>query len=214
MRGRSSGFGFEMPSPLSQHEVTFRQWDACVADGGCSHRPDDEGWGRGNRPVINVSWDDIQEYIAWINDRTDGGYSLPSEAQWEYAARAGTTTPFWTGQQISTDQANFNGDHTYNGSREGTYRRQTVPVGRFDPNPWGLYDVHGNVWEWTQDCWIANLSSHPSNGGASRSGNCSVRVLRGGSWNKAPKILRSAVRSRSTSTTRININGFRLLKTL
>ncbi len=199
---------------LSQYEVTFRQWDACVSDGGCSHRPDDEGWGRGNRPVINVSWDDIQEYIAWINDRTDGGYSLPSEAQWEYAARAGTTTPFWTGQRISTEQANFDGDYTYNGSREGTYRRRTVPVGSFEANPWGLYDVHGNVWEWTQDCWVGNLAGHASDGRANLDGDCSVRVLRGGSWSNEPKNLRSANRGRNTTTKRLINNGFRLLKTL
>ena len=199
---------------LSQYEVTFRQWDACVADGGCSHRPDDEGWGRGNRPVINVSWDDAQEYIGWINDRTDGGYSLPSEAQWEYAARAGTTTPFWTGQRISTDQANFNGNYTYNGSREGTYRRQTVPVGSFEANSWGLYDVHGNVWEWMQDCWVDTLRHHPESGAANLRGDCSVRVLRGGSWFSKPKGLRSAYRLRDSTTIRYDIFGFRLLKTL
>ena len=199
---------------LSQHEVTFREWDACVADGGCSHRPDDRGWGRGNRPVINVSWDDIQEYIAWINDRTDGGYSLPSEAQWEYAARAGTTTPFWTGQRISTDQANFDGNYTYNGSREGSYRRQTVPVGSFEANPWGLYDVHGNVWEWTQDCWADTLRHHPESGAANLRGDCSGRVLRGGSWRYVPIVLRSAFRGRFSSSDRDNDLGFRLLKTL
>ena len=199
---------------LSQYEVTFRQWDACVADGGCSHRPDDEGWGRGNRPVIKVSWDDIQEYIAWINDRTDGGYSLPSEAQWEYAARAGTTTPFWTGQRISTDQANFQGDYTYNGSSKGTYRGQTVPVGSFEANPWGLYDVHGNVWEWTQDCWADTLRHHPESGAANSGGDCSRRVLRGGSWINSPENLRSADPIRSTTTNRNYSLGFRLLKTL
>ena len=121
---------FSEPFALSVYEVTFDQWDACVDEGGCVHRPNDRGWGRGNRPVIDVSWEDAQDYVAWMNRKTEGGgYALPSEAQWEYAARAGTITPFHTGDQITADQANFNGIYTYNGSEEGEYRRQTVPAG-------------------------------------------------------------------------------------
>ena len=181
---------------MSRYEVTFGQWDACVDAGGCRHRPDDRGWGRGDRPVIKVSWEDAQEYVRWLNVRTGGGYSLPSEAQWEYAARAGTTTPFYTGERITTAQANFDGDATYNGSSKGIDRGQTVSVGSFAPNGFGLYDMHGNVWEWTQDCWVGNLAGHASDGRANLDGDCDRRVLRGGSWNDEPLLLRSANRSR------------------
>ena len=187
---------------MSATEVTFAQWDACVRAGGCSHRPDDNGWGRGSRPVMRVSWNDAQEFVAWVNRNTNGGYRLPSEAQWEYAARAGTTTAYSTGGSISSSQANF-------GSNVGT----TQPVGSYAPNAWGLYDMHGNVWEWTQDCWVGNLSSHPSNGGANRSGDCSRRVLRGGPWINRPRVLRSANRGRDPTSSRNFSYGFRLLKT-
>ena len=199
---------------LSATEVTFAQWDLCVEMAGCNYRPDDEGWGRGDRPVINVSWEDAQEYIGWLNGRTGGGYSLPSEAQWEYAARAGTTTPFYTGERITTAQANFDGDYTYNGSSKGTDREQTVSVGSFAPNGFGLYDMHGNVWEWTQDCWVGNLSGHASDGRANLDGDCDRRVLRGGSWDDKPNFLRSAYRDRLTTSSRADYLGFRLLKTL
>ena len=199
---------------MSRYEVTFGQWDACVDAGGCRHRPDDRGWGRGDRPVIKVSWEDAQEYVRWLNGRTGGGYSLPSEAQWEYAARAGTTTPFYTGERITTAQANFDGDATYNGSSKGTYREQTVSVGSFAPNGFGLYDMHGNVWEWTQDCWVGNLAGHSSDGRANLDGDCDRRVLRGGSWYYIPRYLRSANRYRNSSTYRNYDYGFRLLKTL
>ena len=199
---------------LSSTEITFGMWDACVRDEGCSHNPSDRGWGRGDRPVMNVSWEDAQEFVAWVNANTDGGYSLPSEAQWEYAARAGTTTAFSTGDQITTEQANFKGSDTYIGSSVGIYREQTVPVGSFEPNAWGLYDMHGNVWEWTQDCWNTDLSDHPSNGAALESGDCEQRVRRGGSWLSKPEVLRSANRNWNSSSARSSYFGFRLLKTL
>ncbi len=204
---------FDQPFAMSQHEVTFAQWDLCVSYGECSHKPVDE-WGRDDHPVMRVSWDDAQEYVDWINSRTDGGYSLPSEAQWEYAARAGTTTPFHTGEQIRADQANFRATETYGVSEPGEYQGKTVPVGSFDPNAFGLYDMHGNVWEWTQDCSSEDLSGHPSNGSANLDGSCDLRVLRGGSWGNDPGNLRSANRNRSTASRRFNSNGFRLLKTL
>ncbi len=204
----------DRPFALSAREVTFAQWDACVADGGCQHRPDDMGWGRGDRPVVNVSWDDIQAYLQWINVQTGGGYGLPSEAQWEYAARAGTTTPFYTGEQITTDQANFDGEATYGGSALGLDRRQTVPVGSFDANPWGLYDMHGNVWEWTQDCWTDTLDTHAADGSANLGGDCRWRVARGGSWFDYPLYLRLALRNWDPADHRTFDQGFRLFKEL
>ena len=133
------------PFAIGKTEVTFAQWDACVSAGGCSRRPADNGWGRGARPVMRVSWEDAQEYVGWLSRQSGQSYRLPSEAEWEYAARAGTETPFHTGRRISTDQANFAGDYTYNGSSKGQYRGQTTPVGSFAANGWGLHDMHGNV---------------------------------------------------------------------
>ncbi|MEI7607345.1 MAG: SUMF1/EgtB/PvdO family nonheme iron enzyme, partial [Rhodospirillaceae bacterium] len=139
---------------VGKYEVTFADWDACVADGGCGgNRPGDEGWGRGHRPVINVSWVDAHTYVQWLSRKTGQTYRLPSEAEWEYTARAGTMTPFWWGSTITPDQANYDGNDAYNNGASGVYRRQTVEVGSFRTNPFGLYDTAGNVWEWVEDCY-------------------------------------------------------------
>ena len=127
------------PFAVGKFEVTFAEWDACVAAGGCKHKPDDQGWGRGKRPVINVSWDDItKEYLPWLSRKTGKTYRLLTEAEWEYAARAGTTTPFSTGQTITPEQANFNGNYTYGGSAKGAVpaedgRGRLVPGQRLRP---------------------------------------------------------------------------------
>lgn len=197
---------------MAKHEVSFDEWDACVADGGCNHWPDDEGWGRGTRPVINVSWDDAQAYIAWLNKKTGQQYRLPSEAEWEYAARAGSTTRFNTGDCITSDQANFNGSKPEDGCPMGEYRRQTLPVGSFAANAWGLYDMHGNVWEWVQDCWMDNYTGAPCDGSARADGDCSRRGARGGSWYIHGYWLRSADRSSSPHDARYYVTGFRLSK--
>ena len=148
---------------LGQTAVTFDQWDACVADGGCTLSPGDGGWGRGDRPVINVSWDDAKEYVTWLSYRTGRQYRLPSESEWEweYATRAGTTDRFNTGDCISTELANFNGPGFAQGCTLGVLRARTLPVGSFAPNAFGLYDTHGNVWEWVQDCWNENYVGAP-----------------------------------------------------
>ena len=201
----------------SAYEVTFAEWDACVAEGGCGgYSPDDFGWGRGDRPVINVSWDDVQLYVAWLSRKTGETYRLPTEAEWEYAARAGTTTPFHTGGTISPQQANFNDRYGYpNGYDEGgLFRRQTVPVGSFAPNAFGLHDVHGNVWEWVQDCWNGSHAGAPRDGSAWLSGDCSERVLRGGSWSSRPSLLRAAFRGRNATGYRNPNFGFRVARTL
>ena len=197
------------------YEVTFAEWDACVSAGGCNgYRPNDRGWGRGQRPVIYVSWDDAQSYVAWLSNTTGHAYRLLSESEWEYVARAGTSTPFHYGATISTDQANYNGNYTYGSGRKGVDRRQTVPVGSFPANAFGLHDVHGNVWEWTQDCWNGSYSGAPSDGSAWESGNCGRRVLRGGSWGSAPRLLRSAYRDRNNADVRGSSYGFRVSRML
>ena len=201
---------------LGKTEVTFAQWDACVADGGCTHKPKDEGWGRGQHPVINVSWDDAQQYVAWLAKKTGKGYRLPSEAEWEYAARAGTKTPFWTGNCIKTDQANYDGNLNYNGcgAKTGVYRKQTVPVGSLPANPWGLHEVHGNVWEWVQDPDHGSYKGAPADGSVWEAGGSSARVVRGGSWGFIPWFLRAAVRDGIEPVNRDNSLGFRLARTL
>lgn len=203
------------PFAVGKFEVTFAEWDACVAARGCSHRPDDS-WGRGEQPVMQVSWDDItQQYLPWLSRRTGKRYRLLTEVEWEYVARAGTTTPFWWGSSISTKQANYNGNSTYGGGAKGEYRQKTVAVDRFATNPWGLYNVHGNVWELVQDCWNDNYSGAPLDGSARESGNCSRRVMRGGSWNYEPQNLRSATRKWLTSDFRaVSYIGFRVGRTL
>jgi formylglycine-generating enzyme required for sulfatase activity len=200
------------PFAVGKYAVTFDEWDAYVNDTG-GYRPDDEGWGRGRRPVINVNWEDAQSYVKWLRERTGKDYRLLSEAEWEYAARAGTTTPFWWGASISLDQANYNGNYTYaDGGQKGEYRQKTVPVDSFKPNPWGLYQVHGNVWEWTEDCWNDNYNGASTDGSPRRAGNCSRHVLRGGSWVNYPSWLRAAYRS--GWYVRLYFAGFRLARTL
>ena len=137
---------------------------------------------------------------------------LLSESEWEYVARAGTSTPFHFGETISTSQANYNGNDTYGSGRQGVYREQTLPVGSFSPNAFGLYDVHGNVWEWTQDCWNGSYSGAPRDGSAWLRGDCSMRVLRGGSWFGFPLVLRSAVRVWLATDGRFNDIGFRVAR--
>ena len=193
------------------YPVTFDEWDACVSDGGCGgHEPDDEGWDRGNRPVINVSWEDAKRYVGWLSWKTGKGYRLLSESEWEYVARAGTVTPYWWGDEIGRNRANCDGC----GSRWDD--EKTSPVGSFSANAFGLYDMHGNVYEWVEDCWNADYDGAPVDGSAweSEDCDCELRVLRGGSWGGIPRNLRSANRIRHTSGYRYDDIGFRIARTL
>ena len=203
------------PFAVGRYEVTFSEWDACVSAGGCNgHRPDDEGWGRGRRPVMNVSWNDAKSYVAWLSRKTGKRYRLLTEAEWEYAARAGTTGPFHFGNTISTDQANYDGNYTYGPGRKGVDREKTVPVGSFPANRFGLHDMHGNVWEWVEDCRHDSYTGAPSDGSAwTTGGECSRRVLRGGSWDDFPRNLRSAVRFRYVTGNPYDDLGFRVART-
>jgi formylglycine-generating enzyme required for sulfatase activity len=185
---------FARPFAAGKYAVTFDEWDDCVADGGCNgFKPDDRGWGRGRMPVINVTWSDAKAYAAWLSQKTGKPYRLLSEAEREYVTRAGTTTPFWWGSEISPNMANYYGNTSSSFGTEGAFRRRTMPVDSFSPNPWGFYQVHGNVWEWTEDCY-RSYRAVPSDGSAWTFENCNKRVLRGGSWISLPKFLRSAFR--------------------
>jgi formylglycine-generating enzyme required for sulfatase activity len=190
------------PFAVGKFAVTFDEWDGCVADSGCNgYRPNDFRGGRGKRPVIGVNWDDAKAYAAWVSRKTGKTYRLLSEAEREYVTRAGTTTPFWWGSSITPKQANYDG-------------RVTVPVDIFEPNPWGLYNVHGNVWEWIEDCWNDSNNGNPGDGSARKTSNCSQRMVRGGSWVDNPRYLRSATRSWGFADIRYDSRGFRLARTL
>ena len=193
---------------VGMYPVTFDEWDACVSDGGCGgYEPDDEDWGWGTRPVINVSWEDAQGYVRWLSRKTGQGYRLLSESEWEYVARAGTRTRYWWGDEIGRNRANCGGC----GSRWGN--EKTSPVGSFSANAFGLYDVHGNVYEWVEDCWNEGYRRAPTDGRAWESGDCGRRVRRGGAWNSSPRLLRSANRSRNSSGNRYDNVGFRVALT-
>jgi formylglycine-generating enzyme required for sulfatase activity len=211
------------PFAVGIYAVTFDEWDACVSDGGCDgYRPSDNGWGRGMRPVINVSWDDAKRYIAWLSNKTGKVYRLLSETEREYVTRAGTTTAFWWGsaalrrtyQPTSGPYQPMATNSYVQGGSFAEFRKKTVPVDSYDPNPWGLYNVHGNVWDWTDDCWNASNRGNPGDGSARTSGDCGKRVLRGGSWSEIPEDRRAASRSRDSSTVRNDDHGFRVARTL
>ena len=200
---------FAAPFAVGVFEVTFAEWDACVSAGGCGgYRPDDAGRGRGSRPVGNVSWDDAQSYVGWLSRSTGKDYRLLSESEWEYVARAGTSTRYWWGDDIGRGRANCDSCGS-----QWDYE-STAPVGSFAANAFGLHDVHGNVWEWTEDCWNESYAGAPEDGRAWEGGECSRRFLRGGSWSNNPRLLRSAYRLWIDSGNRYNNNGFRVARTL
>ncbi len=205
------------PFAVGRFAVTFEEWDACVAGGGCGgYRPRDEGWGRGNRPVINVNLDDAKAYAAWLSKKTGQHYLLLSEAEFEYVARAGTITPFWWGTPMTPEQANYNANIIYaGGGSKGVYRAGTVPAKSFETNPWGLYQVHGNAWNWVEDCWHDTYEGAPADGSARTTTECKQRVLRGGSWLSDPALLRAASRVLvNLPKGRSNDYGFRVARTL
>jgi formylglycine-generating enzyme required for sulfatase activity len=210
----SINYAFE----IGRYEVTFDDWNLCVRGGGCNgYRPSDNGWGKGKRPVTNISYDDIESYIAWLNNKTGLQYRLPSEAEWEYVARAGQQRPFSTatGQSISARDANFNGQFPYGpGAQAGEYTRKTVPVGSYPANSFGIHDIHGNVYEFVSDCYVAGHSGNPGDGSARRDGDCNARIIRGGSWVTHGYQMRAAKRLRYTKEHRYDDFGFRLARTL
>jgi len=194
---------------LGQYTVTFAEYDLFVKATG-RRKPNDNQWGRGTRPVIDVNWHDALAYAAWLSEQTGEKYRLPTEAEWEYACRAGTQTAFSTGDFISTEQANFNGTLDYGLEQPGEHRKQTVEVGSFAANLYGLYDMHGNVWEWT-----ASAYSEDYDGEELRAADVETegyRMLRGGSWVNTKRSVRSASRIRRAANDRADFIGFRLVR--
>jgi formylglycine-generating enzyme required for sulfatase activity len=193
------------PFAVGKFAVTYENWVACFADSVCKWPPD-ENWGRGKQPVINVSWGDAKVYTGWLSLKTGKSYRLLSEAEREYVTRAGTTAAYWWGSSIKPTQANYKGG--------GSSDSRTMPVDSFEANPWGLYNVHGNVWEWVEDCWVESHAGNPANGSARTDGNCATRVVRGGSWYSIPEYLRSASRYGRNVGESLNYLGFRVARTL
>ena len=191
------------PFALSMHEVTFEDYSRFTD----LNIVDDPGWGHRDRPVINVSWDDAKEYVAWLSSETGAQYRLPSEAEWEYAARAGSETKYSWGNDIGLNRANCR-------DRCGDPWRRLSPTSSFGPNAWGLHDMHGNASEWVEDCWNPDYSGAPSDGSAWLGGNCAVRVFRGGSLFDSPRHLRAAKRFRLLPDLRDHQVGFRVARTL
>ncbi|MEN8213895.1 MAG: formylglycine-generating enzyme family protein [Pseudomonadota bacterium] len=195
---------------IGKYEVTFEQYDAFALATG-RELPDDQGWGRGKRPVINVSWEDAVAYANWLSEQTGREYRLPSEAEWEYAARAGSVTQYWWGDDIEQNGkawANCRGCGSPRGNKE------TAPVGSFEGNDYGLHDTAGNVWEWVQDCYSASYETVPSDGSPYYPDACERRVLRGGSWRTVPHDLRSTDRYWKAPGYRSVDTGFRLARSL
>jgi len=213
------------PFAVGRFEITFDEWDACVDDGGCKYRPTHLGWekkdhrhtwGRSGYPVFKVSWFSVQTYLKWLNRKTDGGYRLLSEAEWEYMARAGTTTTYHTGDTITDEQANFTAKGTHYSNKKGDWEKKTVPVGSYPPNAFGIYDVHGNVSELVADCYHSNYDGAPNDGSVWESGSaCNNRTHRGGTWSNRSRVIHSATRGGGYSNSFFTTSsGFRVAKSL
>jgi formylglycine-generating enzyme required for sulfatase activity len=221
--GGPSGYGESLPRhqvtigyqfAVGRFALTFDEWDACVADGGCNgYRPSDNGWGRGRRPVINVSWNDAKAYVAWLSRKTGQTYRLLSEAEYEYATRAGTTTRYPWGDDVGEKNAKCIGCDGRDIYPWETQKRGTVPVGSFPPNKFGLCDMVGNVDQWMEDCKHLSYEGAPADGSAWTSGpHCNEHILRGGNF--FIDALSSDVRSWKDSDLRNRTLGFRVARTL
>jgi formylglycine-generating enzyme required for sulfatase activity len=200
---------FSKSFSVGRFAVTFDEWDACVAAAGCSYRPSDQNWGRGKQPVLNLSWDDAKEYVSWLSRKTGRSYRLLSEAEREYITRAGTSSAYWWGDDFTTLQAN-GADPT---DHSQPMFAKTVPVDSFSPNPWGFFQVHGNIYDWVEDCGTDSYINAPMDGSAWTAGNCDVHMLRGGAFSRRPETLRSAARVWSGNPNRMIYMSLRVART-
>ncbi len=189
---------------MGKYPVTQKQYQEVMSKNPSYFKGDE-------RPVEQVTWDEAEEFCQRLSEKTGKKYRLPSEAEWEYACRAGTTTAFHFGETITTDLANYNGNHTYASEPKGEYRGKTTSVGKFPPNAFGLYDMHGNVWEWCEDNWHDNYENTPTNGSAWVLGASSKKVICNSSWNYFPDLFRSAYRNSLSRDLRSDSVGLRVV---
>ncbi len=194
------------PFALGVHEISFDQWDACRADGVCRNRGADERFGRGSRPAISLSLDDAKQFLTWLSEKTGHAYRLPTEAEWEYAARAGSTTLYYWGDEVGKANAVCESCGTK------WDNKRSAPTGSFPSNPFGLHDILGNAWEWTADCWNESYDGAPSDGSAWVEGDCSGHVMRGGAWFSFPVNLRTTTRFRGVVDNRYLSKGLRVAR--
>jgi len=199
---------FKKPFAIGRFEVTFTQWLTCVTQGGCKHTPDDHNWGKGKRPVINITYDQAKNYLRWISKKTGKTYRLPSESEWEYVARAGTTSLYWWGNDVGENMANCKD------CKSEWSAHSTAPTGSFKPNNFGVYDTAGNVFEWVEDCWVPNHKGAPNDGSARKTGDCKYQVIRGGSFYYFSKVARSVYRAKNPAGVKSYWLGFRVLREL
>jgi formylglycine-generating enzyme required for sulfatase activity len=192
------------PFAISKFPITVREWNACVAAKSCTYVPT----GKDDAPVANLSWADTQQFVEWLSKVTQKPFRLPSEAEWEYAARGGTRTKFWWGDQLQADMANCKGcNQTYDASRP-------LKVGSFKPNPFGLYDMGGNIDQWVADCWHKNYQGAPSDGLPWVDNDCLSHVIRSGSWKNDPSYVRPSNRDHYDADVRYPTHGFRVAQSL
>ncbi len=195
------------PFAMSKYEVTFAEYDR-FAKAARRKRPDGKDWDRSTHPVVNVSWDDAYQYARWLSKQTGHNYRLPTEAEWEYAARGGSKTTYWWGYRIGKENA-----HCFD-CKSGLHPRKPAKIGLFKPNPVGVHDSAGNVWEWVHDCYHPNYKGAPDDGSVWEGGDCTRRVARGGSFSSASTSLRSAKREKFVSHQGYDDVGIRVVREL
>ncbi len=215
--GPAHRVNIKRPLAMGRYEVTFREWFACVAEGGCLHKPDDHRWGTIRRPVINIDWHQAQNYLKWLSAKTGHTYRLPSEAEWEYAHRGGTTTQFWWGDDVGNKMANCRDCESRQCCTPKDHSccsHGTLPIGSFKPNPFGLFDTAGNVFEWTADCWNPDHRGAPKDASVRTEGDCNNRVIRGGSFYYFSKVAGAAYRAKNPPGVKSYWLGFRVVREL
>lgn len=199
---------FRKAFAIGRFETTHDEWQACLDAAGCKHKPHDHKWGTNRMPVINVSHAMVQNYAKWLSKKTRQTYRLPSEAEWEYVARAGSKKNYWFGDLVGENRVNCRKcGSPWSGIGN-------APVGSFPPNPWGVYDMHGNAFEWVEDCWHPNYEGAPKSSAARTDGKCHFRVIRGGSWYYYSRMSRSANRQKNPATVKSYWLSFRLVREL
>ena len=204
---------FARPFAVGRFTISFDEWDACLADGGCDGHKGDDKFGRGRMPAQGIGFEAAKSYLVWLSKKVGRTYRLPSESEREYFTRAGTRTPFWFGNTISSQDANYVASTPYGGGPRGIDSKGPVVVDSYAPNPFGVYQVHGNVWEWTEDCYNKRYNEDtPTNGAPWLEGDCAKRILRGGTWNWSADVARSG--ARDSSTILGSVASFRVVRTL